>query len=551
MSVSVQTGSKGRLGSMLIAAVMLALLAAGLMEYGEHGFTLDEPTERRTSTVNYQYIVKALTGHEIKAYDVELDELRDRYYGVALQLPMVMVEHLNNFELHSRDVYLMRHLFTFLICWAGYVCFYFFCQKIFHSRWLGLLGMLMLALYPRFWGEQFTNIKDMVFVSTVCAAMLATVCCLEHEDKRRYGLLAAVIYALCMNTRIVGVMIPLLLLGYRLVRDIWLCRPQDGLWRRIGRYLAQFGLCMAVYVALMPALWSNPIAGIAEVFGTFSNFNRWPGKELFCGTLTPQVPWYYLPVWLGISLPLWYLAALMGFGAAFALNIRQAQRPKAGGFWTLVLVREKYIVFCLVLAVCPWVAAVVNQSTLYNGWRHFYFILPALIVLMLYFIGWLAKRLSARGRLRRALAALLCLLLGGQCAFIAYNHPFEKVYFNPVGIAVADGFSRDYWLEATCEQVRYILAHDPTEKIRIPYYGGYADMLTPEEQARLSITEQEDSPDYIIDAYEYWTSASQVAYAGYTPWHTIRVSGHPISTVFIRDDLLGRVEASNEDGTSE
>lgn len=545
-----QTVTRRRLGSVLIVAVMLALLAAGLMEYGEHGFTLDEPTERRTSTVNYQYIVKTLTGHEIKAYDVELKELRDRYYGVALQLPMVLVEHLNNFEMHSRDVYLMRHLFTFLICWAGYICFYFFCKGVFHSRRLGLLGMLMLALYPRFWGEQFTNIKDMVFMATFCAAMLTTLLCLENENKPRYGLLAAVTHALCMNTRIVGVMIPLLLLGYRLLRDIWLARPRRGLGGRIGRYVAQLALCLAVYVALMPALWHDPVGGIAEVFGTFSNFARWPGKELFCGTLTPQVPWYYLPVWLGISLPLWYLAALIGFGAAFGLNTRQALRDKANSPWSLLLVKEKYMVFCFVLAFFPWVAAVVNQSTLYNGWRHFYFILPALIVLMLYFIRFAAGRLKGRTALRRALAGLMCLLLGGQCAFIVYNRPFEKVYFNPVGIAVADGFSRDYWLEATCTQVRYILANDPTEKIRIPYYGGYADMLTPEEQARLSITGQEDSPDYIIDAYEYWTSASQVAYAGYTPWHTIRVSGHPISTVFVRDDLLGRVQPGNEDSLS-
>lgn len=535
--------TRKRLGNLVVALILLSVLAAGLFTYAHYGFTLDEPTERRTSTVNYQYIVKTVTGHDLRVYDVDLEDLRDQYYGVFLQLPMVLIEHLNHFEMTSRQVYLMRHLCNFLICYIGYLCFFFFCKKLFGSKWLGLLGMLILALYPRFWGEQFTNIKDMVFMATVCASLWATQLCLEHEARFRYGVLAAVIYAVCMNTRIVGAMFPLVLLGYRLVRDaavapVAQCRGQKELWQRVARYLSQTLLCYAAYVLMMPALWRDPIGGTAAVFTTFSNFGRWPGKELFCGTLTPQVPWYYLPVWLGISLPLWYLAAILLFPAAFGAEARRTLRrhPRTSLF-ALLLTKEKYVVLCFTLAAVPWLAAVIQHSTLYNGWRHFYFILPMLCVLMVYSVRFCLRRLSGR----RLMAGALCLLLANQCGFILRYHPFEKVYFNPLGVQVADGFSRDYWLEATCRQVSYILEHDPAETIRIPYYGGYGEMLTPEQQARIQVTEQADQPDYIIDAYEYWTAAKDVHYDGYTPWHTIEVSGHPISTVFIRNDLLDRV----------
>lgn len=78
---------------------------------------------------------------------------------------------------------------------------------------------MMLALYPRFWGEQFTNIKDMVFMATCCWALLATALSLRHEGKWRWELLSALLFALCANTRIIGFLFPSLLFGYRVLRD--------------------------------------------------------------------------------------------------------------------------------------------------------------------------------------------------------------------------------------------------------------------------------------------------------------------------------------------
>ena len=151
------------------ALFLLAVLLVGLCTYQQYGITYDEAVERQSSIINYQYILKTLLHHDLQVVDQELATWKDRYYGVAFQLPMVLVEHLYNFTLPVHDVFVMRHLCTFLICFGGWVCLYVFLQKVFQNRWLSLLGLMMTVLYPRFFGEQFTNIKDMVFTAACCA----------------------------------------------------------------------------------------------------------------------------------------------------------------------------------------------------------------------------------------------------------------------------------------------------------------------------------------------------------------------------------------------
>ena len=45
-------------------------------------------------------------------------------HGTALHFPLVAIEHYYNFELPSRTVYLMRHIFVFLNYILAAFCFY-------------------------------------------------------------------------------------------------------------------------------------------------------------------------------------------------------------------------------------------------------------------------------------------------------------------------------------------------------------------------------------------------------------------------------------------
>ena len=231
---------------LLAALALLAMLIVGRYTYRDYGITVDETVERDSTLINYQYAFQTLFGRDLSLSDQPLETYKDRHYGVTLQMPTVMVEHLTGFTMPSRDIYMLRHLWTFLLCLSGLACFYLFLERVFSNRWYALLGLLMLALYPRFWGEQFTNIKDMVFMATCCWALLATALSLRHEGKWRWEVLSALLFALCANTRIIGFLFPSLLFGYRVLRDgvltpVW----KEGGARRFFAQLAKHALALA------------------------------------------------------------------------------------------------------------------------------------------------------------------------------------------------------------------------------------------------------------------------------------------------------------------
>lgn len=550
---------KQRAGNLLFCIAVLLMLVVGFGTYKDYSRTVDEGVERHTEILNYRYICKTLFGREIGDVpedwfeeSTEPDDLahwRDRYYGISLQLPLLVVEDLTGFTIRIHRTYQLRHLYTFLLCLCGWVCFYLFCRKIFRSSWMGLLGMLMLALYPRFWGEQFTNSKDLVFTATCCACLLGTALCLEHEGKWRYEVLAAFLSALCANTRFLGFQFPALLFGYRLIRD-WLLlgvpKGERAAWLRGKglRYLLQLVMVLLFYFLITPASWSAPLSFLKGVFGTFSNYNAWEGQVLFLGEYYPGngLPWYYISVWILLSVPLWYLL-LFVFGSFFTLGGALTKRglsvkEKLQG---LLLSESRYLVLCLTVALIPILTPIFKEVTLYNSWRHVYYVTPMLIVLALFGFRRVMELCAGKQIWQCAVAGAACLLLCGQVGWTALNHPYEKVYFNPVGRAFADQLDRDYWYESYFEQLQTILRNDSSRRIHLASENFVDRMVTgflpDEEQIRFyRWYGYPPQVEYIIDLAD---TVEPETFEGYTPVHEVRMhDGLVLSTLHLRDDVL-------------
>ena len=537
---------------LLAALALLAMLVVGRYTYRDYGITVDETWERETSLINYQYIVKTLLGKDLNLFPTQLENYRERYYGAALQLPTVLVEHLTGFTMPPRDIFMMRHLWIFVICMIGNTCFYLFLERVFRNRWYALLGFLMLALYPRFWGEQFTNIKDMVFMATCCWALLATALSLDHEGKWRWELLSALLFALCANARIIGFLFPSLLFGYRVLRDgilapVW----KEGGARRfltlLARHTLAFLLMLACYVLVTPAAWASPARYIIEAFFKFSNYNDWNGTVYFLGSMHPSyaLPWYYLPVWLLLSIPLWYLAGALAGGVGAATVILRNHRRLGSTLCRVLLGPGRWFVLCLIVATLPVAAAILMHSTLYNGWRHMYFIFPELVVVALFGVQWLFRLLRARRWPRRLLAGGMAVLLAGQACWIGWMHPFEKFYLNPVGQTMSDLLEKDYWYESTTAQIQHILDVDDSRRINLSdnsFSNISAFHYFAEEDARRifiysSLTYTEETPiDYIIDEALGPVSST---FPGFTPVYELRgANGMLISTIYMREEAL-------------
>lgn len=540
---------KQRLPAILAFICIALMLVVGRYTYKDYGMTLDEFTDRGIATLNYQYVANTYLGQDVHVIEGTLQEARDRYYGVALQMPMVLLEAFTGFTMPLNEAFSLRHFYIFAVCLCGWICFYFFCQKVFQNRWLALLGMLMVALYPRFWGEQFTNIKDLVFAATCCSGLLGIALCLENEGKWRFEALGAFLSALSANTRFVGFQFPALLFGYRLLRDWVLLGVPKGerkewLFHRFFRYIAHLAMVLLFYLCMTPAAWSAPFVFLRELFTTFSNYSTWNGQVLFLGKSYPgnALPWYYLPVWLLFSVPLWY-TALLAYGVFCAGSaLSGKKRTFRERCVRLLLGHNRYLVLCLTIALVPVLAPILKEVTLYNSWRHAYYVLPMIVVAALYGVERFWRHTRGRRICTCILAASLCALLGYQLLWTAVNHPYEKVYFNPIGRLYAEQLDRDHWHETDTRQLRVILQNDSAERVTVTgkedIYRVVHYFLTP-EQAKRIICIYEDLPtaEYFIDIAQ--SAAEPEQHENYTPVYEIRMlDGLLLSTLQIRNDVL-------------
>ena len=118
--------------------------------------------------------------------------------------------------------------------------------------------------------------------------------------------------------------------------------------------------------AFWPWAQEQPLTRPFEAFFLASGFS-WGNPSLFMGEAISgtAVPWYYLPTWIGITIPAVVLA-----GLAFAvvrLALPAPGRARLAALWALVLF--------------PAVSAMARQVSLYDGMRHMLFIVPPMAVL--------------------------------------------------------------------------------------------------------------------------------------------------------------------------
>lgn len=506
----------------------------GLFLFRDYGVSTDEPFERSTMYINMNYITTQL-GRE--PMDVPaLETYEDKYYGMALQLPTAV------FEKGDRGfpyIYSCRHLYTFGLCFIGYLFFFSLCKRIFHSNILGILGVVMVALYPRFFAEQFYNIKDMVFVSVFMVTMWATERLITNKFSWKWIFLFTVISAVAMNVRIFGAIFMAFVIGYIwiacILEKVYKMNVYGLTWKRaLWISVIMVVLFWAMWVLLMPGAWEHPFRSMIEMFSDFSDYD-WHGKIVFMGKVIEdnQLPWYYIPVWLLVSLPVWYLicfAAACGIAAwNVAIQIKQKKNLLLNTFF-----EYKYLTWCVLLFLVPWTGIVTINATMYNAWRHCYFLLPPIVMFILYGVYFIMKK-GTQG-IKIGFSILITIGIVVQIEWICVNHPHEMVYFNEIGRRYAAGFDRDYWHMAEQQAYQYIAEIDSSERIILNSSGDqlFLNMLEEEERARIEIA---DDPTYYIETYR-GKLGNEYVMEGYEEIYSIVVDHFKVASVFKKNSEI-------------
>ncbi len=204
------------------------------------------------------------------------------------------------------------------------------------------------------------------------------------------------------------------------------------------------GVALVTAYAFWPYLWSNPAGHFRESLEVMANF-PWPGEVRFQGNdLAPSdLPWYYLPKLISIQLT---LPALALAAAGLVLIIRSAMKRLVD--WGLAAIPPVWFFI-------PLAGVLLAQSSTYDNFRQFLFIMPPLFLLAAVAIDAVFKRI--RPVLWQS-AFALAILVPGITAGI-WLHPYEYVYYNAL-VGWTGGIERqyenDYWFTSVCDTAHYL-----------------------------------------------------------------------------------------------
>lgn len=306
------------------------------------------------------------------------------------------------------------------------------------ARALGLAreapyAVAALALMPRFMGEAFNNGKDIPFLCAWTWSVWAIVRATRgpHAGSCRACALAGGLVGAALAIRVAAVL--LVALGAAAIAAHALTRrPLPGPLALAGRLAAFGGAAYLVMLAGWPWIQldplRHPVYAVLDVVHLQTRIPvRFGGADLWSDAL----PRHYPLTMLAIGTPLPVLAlALTGLASALCAL---ARAPAERGPCALLVVW---------LALPLGLFAVLGNNV-YDGVRHFLFVLPAVALLAARGVGALASATS-RARLVRA-AATASIAWGG--VVIARLHPYPITYYNALvgGTAGAVGrFETEY-----------------------------------------------------------------------------------------------------------
>jgi hypothetical protein len=371
--------SKKNRHELIVWTLLLGYLLIGYLIYDDYGISMDEPIQRKHGMVSLEYVNRKL-GEPFNIpniYNIDMQYYDHRDYGVIFQMGCYALELFLGLK-DSRDIFLLRHALVFLLFWVSVVYFYKLLKYHFKDWRLALLGAIFLILSPRIFANAFYNPKDIPLLSW---CIISTYTMLKFLDLRNinYAFLHAFVCAMAINTRIVGLYIPILTICIFVI-DIL---KEGNKTFQLGQNLKALFLftlsCSAFTISFWPFLWSDPINHLIYSFTSMSHF-RWYNFIFFMGELvdSEDLPSYYLPIWIGISTPLIYL---LFFIIGVAIIIKDLIKSRFNIYNNAS--KRNRLIFLLLFFI-PILSVIFLKSVLYNGWRHLYFIYPPMIFIAIH-----------------------------------------------------------------------------------------------------------------------------------------------------------------------
>ncbi len=345
----------------------------------------------------------------------------------------------NLFNNHTAEFY---HLILALFSLTGvifiFLCVYELTKKI---SWATLSVILLLTL-PRFYGDMFTNSKDVAPLYILAICIYCSLKFFAGNRNKWFLVLIGVVFGLKASLRIVQIYAYPLFAIFAFVHEYWIEKKKIStiLFHQI---LMALSYVFALHV-FQPYLLAHPISGLVDMVTASQKFPQilpllFDGKIYYSNNLR----WYYLPKYIAITTPLITLGL-------FAL----------GNLFILLKKRTLPYLFILALFWIPLAMSALLKPVLYDGWRHFLFVYAPFVIVAT--VGtWQAFAVLPRKLTYLAISIISIGILLPLAAMIQL-HPYEYTYFNEVTGGIKGAYQKyeiDYWGESFKETTEWINIH--------------------------------------------------------------------------------------------
>jgi hypothetical protein len=463
-----------------IFLLLLVNIWIGLLVFRDYGLSWDEPLfYDYGDALGYAYSPREWLSGDFdlnQSFGASGDDHKTR--GPAYLLlgrgPVYLLEAL------GLDKASAWHLVNFLFFQLGV----YFLYRL-ASRWMSSPAALgaaaLFSWQPLVWGHAFINPKDspflVFFLASVCLGfeMVDRLSDEATTNKQRFSstIIPAIFLGITTSIRVLGPLAGFLILAY----GIW------KLGRKFTGFLAPFifyGLiAVLAMVITWPFLWENLLARFIEVFGFMSD-NPTQLSVLFGGQVyrAGELPRRYLPFMLATTLtepvwPLFFLGVLAGYWKLLTQNrtLRASFRETASadGWKTLrssldlATTRNSMVTLTLVLLwfVIPAAYVLIRKPSMYDGLRHFLFILPPIFILTGFALEFLSERFQRIQFIQPSwlYAGLMIVLLLPGGLGIFRLHPYEYAYYNSFIGGTDQAFRQyetEYWLTCYKEAIEQL-----------------------------------------------------------------------------------------------
>ena len=434
--------------NVLSAALLTAAALLVLLTFADYGVTWDEDVHNWYGYFALEYYLSLFADHRA------LNWLNLYNYGAAFDM---VAAALNKFS--PLGVYETRHLLNGFVGLVGLLGCWKLGRALGGPR-VGFIALLFLLLTPNYYGQMFNNPKDIPFaVGGVWATyyMIRIVPSLPRPPWRVLLKMGLAI-GLALGVRVGGLLflcyLGLLLTLWAAWQGVAVRRLSltiraglTSLWRVL---LPVAGVAFAVMLVFWPWAQQDPIGHSLRALAFFSH-ETFPFNTLFDGQFVPasNLPWEYLPTYILLALPELVLVLLVIAAAAALLALSRdavwRQRDAVLGRFL--------IGFSIVF---PVAYAIAIKAVLFDGMRHFIFVLPPIAVAAALMADGALTRLAALPY-RAPIYAALGLYGAAHVAIMVMLHPDQYVYYNAF-IGGVDGaqrkFKLDYWANSYAEAVR-------------------------------------------------------------------------------------------------